>query len=79
MIGKYALDISPILNDPESPDAKIAARDFSQAAKDYGFVTVENHGIESTLIDSVVSQADLFFQTDQNYRNQFIVDNEDYG
>jgi len=73
------IDISPILNDPQSSDARTAARQFSQAAKTYGFVTVENHGIESTLIDSVVSQADLFFQTDQSYRNQFIVNNEDYG
>ena len=67
------------MTDPESAGAREAGRLFAQAAKDYGFVTVSNHGIDAELIAKVVQQADLFFNTDQDYRNQFIVDNEDYG
>ena len=73
------VDISSIVTSPDSPEAKEAGHQFAQAAKDYGFVTVSNHGIDAELIDQVVKQADLFFQTDQDYRNQFIVDSEEHG
>ena len=72
-------DIDPIVTDRKSAIAREAGRQFAQVAKDYGFVTVRNHGIDAELISKVVQQADLFFNTDQDYRNQFIVDNEDYG
>jgi len=73
------IDIDPIVTDRKSAIAREAGRQFAQVAKDYGFVTVRNHGIDAELISKVVQQADLFFNTDQDYRNQFIVDNEDYG
>jgi len=73
------IDIDPIVTDRKSASAREAGRQFAQVAKDYGFVTVRNHGIDAELISKVVQQADLFFNTDQDYRNQFIVDNEDYG
>jgi len=65
------IDISSLIKDFNSPEAVEAARKFSLAAKEIGFVSIKNHGISRELINNAEAAAKLFFSQSLAEKNRF--------
>ena len=50
--------------DFDSPEANKIGREFAEAAKQFGFVTIRNHGLKKEMINAVIEQMDMFMATE---------------
>ena len=42
-------------------------REFAEAAKQFGFVTIRNHGLKKEMINAVIEQMDMFMATEVHF------------
>lgn len=65
------IDISSLIKDFNSPEAIEAAKKFSLAAKEIGFVSIKNHGIPRKLIEDAEAAAKKFFSQPLSEKSRF--------
>ena len=41
------IDITPLLSSPGTEESLKTAKEISKAARDYGFLTIKNHGLDT--------------------------------
>ena len=64
---------SNIFHDPkwrtdfDSSEANKIGREFAEAAKQFGFVTIRNHGLKKEMINAVIEQMDMFMATEVHF------------
>lgn len=54
------INIESLLHDFNSEEAVAVSRQFSNAAQEFGFVTITNHGIPVNLMQNLINSMNIF-------------------
>ena len=73
------VDISALVENFNSECAIKIGKEFTNAAKIFGFVTIKGHGVQLKLMENMISAMDKFMELKLEERMKYCVNNDDHG